>query len=102
MGGDNNKNENSNWMEKYYSRIVISDEYRRGKFLIYDCYGGFYVCVIKKNFEYCGLKRKDVMKRRNFKLLPCAPLKEYKTSELCIKSQYEAQHRRKNMDVCRL
>ena len=44
--------------DKMGDDIRISRFYRRGPYLIYDCKGKHFACVIKENFENCEERRK--------------------------------------------
>lgn len=64
----------------------ISEVYRSGNFLIYDCVRGNYACVNKDGFEYCKSVREESLKEGD-KILSCAPLKKFNRYQFCIEQQ---------------
>ncbi len=68
--------------------VPISDEYREGKYLIYDCEGGFFACVGIYSFDRCKEKRQKAFSEKAFKL-PCAQLKKFNSFVRCNKMHYK-------------
>ena len=86
--------------EEYVPPLHISKKYSRGKFLIYDCEERHYACVIGQDFSSCQEKRKQVLFKKDRRLLPCSPLKEFASVVKCEKEQYRLQHRRRDRSFC--
>ncbi len=73
-------------ISKINDASYISNIYRRGPFLIYDCERGYYACVNKDGFNYCKDIRNDSRKKR-YRILSCAPLKKFEVKKDCIAVQ---------------
>lgn len=67
---------------------AISDEYKQGEYLIYDCEGHYFACVDIDSYRTCQNKRSIAWKTRQLRL-GCTPLKELSSVDLCIKQQYQ-------------
>lgn len=86
-------------IEKAVLEPMISEDYKQGEYLIYDCKGHYFACVNDFSFELCRERRDDAIlnKRDN---LPCAPLKKFKTQKECFKNQYQQIHNPKDKMFC--
>ncbi len=82
-----------------YEGVMISDKYRRGSALIYDCTKGFYACVSFNNFDQCQEQREEE-KAKFTSVLSCAPLKKYDTIGECEQTQREVIHRLIRKEFC--
>ncbi len=69
-----------------YADKIISEEYKEGPFLIYDCAGKFWACVDTEGFKSCQDKRKEASAKAKTNLA-CTPIQEFNTSSLCFLSQ---------------
>ncbi len=67
---------------------LISDIYRTGEYLIYDCKKRHFACVNKESFVRCKEKRQESFRLR-YSHHPCVPLKNFKEQDLCFKKQLE-------------
>ena len=67
--------------------VYISEIYREGAFLIYDCQDRHFACVDQKGFGYCSDLRQSAMSLKKYDL-PCAPLKEFSSMDECVQMQY--------------
>lgn len=86
-------------MERMRTEPKISSEFARGEYLIFDCSKRYFTCVNKVSFEKCKLLREKGYRGKR-KLLPCAPLKEFKSQEACFKKQYSLIHNQKAKGYC--
>ena len=66
----------------------ITNRYKGGPYLIYDCVGEFYACVDQDSSEKCREKR-DVSISKKETRLPCAPLKQFNDKKSCLQKNYE-------------
>lgn len=66
----------------------ISERYKGGRHLIYDCRGQFFACVNIDSKETCQMLRGRSFEKNEDKLR-CAPLKSFPDKESCLKRQYE-------------
>lgn len=71
---------------KTHNTKYISDIYRSGNYLIFDCEGGHYACVNKDGFEYCRSLRSESLAEGN-KVVSCAPLKKFSRYQFCVEKQ---------------
>jgi hypothetical protein len=78
---------------------LISNTYRNGEYLIYDCKKRHFACVNNESFAYCKNKRKESFELRQSHH-PCAPLKKFKEQELCFKKQVELIGQVPNKKFC--
>ncbi|GAB4012308.1 MAG: hypothetical protein Fur0010_08030 [Bdellovibrio sp.] len=86
-------------IEKAVLEPMISEDYKQGEHLIYDCKGHYFACVNDLSFELCRERRDDaILNKRD--ILPCAPLKKYKTQNECFKNQYQQIHNPKDKLFC--
>lgn len=77
----------------------ISEKYKSGPFLIYNCEDLYFVCVDEDAFLSCKEERDKARHRRDFRL-PCAPLKEFDHFDLCVVAQYEKMAQKRAMHFC--
>ena len=66
--------------------VDISFKYQKGKFLIYDCLGSYWVCTSEMEYKRCHESRRNSLADRD-ENLPCASLKEFSSKKDCIKEQ---------------
>ncbi len=94
------KEANEEFFRKQAEEYRISEKYRAGNFLIYDCVDQHYVCVDEYSFLTCGEKReKDKSeKKSDFR---CTPFKKFKTKEECLKKNDEMIVRKSSASFCR-
>lgn len=86
--------------DKMGDDIRISRFYRRGPYLIYDCKGKHFACVIKENFENCAERRKKA-KIWNKSGLACVPLKKFENRLNCEKTHREKLPQRSPEPLCK-
>ncbi|MEI8347103.1 MAG: hypothetical protein WCG27_06535, partial [Pseudomonadota bacterium] len=74
------------YLDDYYERMTkrISEVYKSGMYLIYDCIERHFACVNNDGFERCREQR-ELSKKRGRGLLSCAPLKKFSTTPECNK-----------------
>jgi len=75
-------------IETKKSNYQITNRYKAGPYLIYDCTGEFYACVDQDGSENCRQKR-DVSITKKEPRLPCAPLKSFADKKSCLQKNYE-------------
>ena len=62
-------------------KAIISNIYRRGEYLIYDCINKHFVCVIESHYERCReTGTKEIVYDSNF----CLKIKEFQTQPDCF------------------
>lgn len=66
----------------------IDNKLRAGKYLIYQCENKHFACVDEVGFQNCKENRKKSKSQKNFKLLDCAPLKEFQSKLKCVEESY--------------
>ncbi len=66
----------------------ISERYKGGRHLIYDCRGQFFACVNIDSKEACLLSRQR-SKEKGEEMFRCAPLKTFVDKESCLRRNYE-------------
>lgn len=86
-------------IEKASAEPLISNEFKQGEHLIYDCRGHHYACVNDISFSYCQDLRDEAIERKKDSL-PCAPLTKFKSQKECFKEQYKQIHQQKNKTFC--
>ena len=86
--------------DKMSDDIRISRFYRRGPYLIYDCKGKHFACVIEENFENCEERRKKA-KVWNKNNLSCVPLKKFENRFNCEKTHREKLSQRSPEPLCK-
>jgi len=86
-------------MQEDLNEPWISQKYKRGEYLIYDCKSHYFACVNSISYEICEEKR-DSEKSDGKRFLTCVPLKQFKTQKLCFTEQYKQIHRPKNKLFC--
>lgn|GEM_PF-2069553 len=86
--------------EVYRPARRISKKYFEGNTLIYDCVARHYACVDSVSLDRCKEDRELALREKKLKILPCAPLKEFKTFISCAKEQEKLQERRFNREFC--
>ena len=69
----------------------ISEEYKSGMYMIYDCLERHFACVNEDGFVKCREKREFSKKKRR-PFLDCAPLKKFATTPECLKKYYNLIH----------
>lgn len=79
----------------------ISDKYRAGSSLIYDCQERHFACVNQTSYEQCG-ERRDVSLEKRRAILSCAPLKHFDNLDKCIEELYRVIHSAVNKEFCLL
>lgn len=79
---------NEEVIETRKSNYQITNRYKGGAYLIYDCVGEFYACVDQDSSEKCREKR-DVSISKKETRLPCAPLKQFNDKKSCLQKNYE-------------
>jgi hypothetical protein len=67
----------------------ISEKYKGGEYLIYDCEKDFYACVNMEGYELCSTKRQAAIALKE-KSYPCAPLKKFEDKKSCLLKNYSA------------
>lgn len=77
----------------------IDHQYRRGKYLIYDCRRKFFVCVNGEGFSSCQESR-DEAKEERLASLPCAPLRTFDDEEQCVLKQQKLVESLTRTDFC--
>ncbi len=86
-------------MERRRKEPKISQEFSRGRFLIYDCKQRSFVCVNEPSYLLCREKR-NLGYRAKRLALPCAPLKEFKEQVECFNKQYSLIHSQSEKSYC--
>ena len=71
--------------------IMISREYARGPYFIYNCDDRHFACVDDVSIENCQLDRTVALRDRKYHL-PCAPLRKFLTQKECISEHYKLVH----------
>lgn len=75
-----------NTQEDDSSGILISEDLREGRYLIYKCNDKHYACVDKDSYDQCkNIRGKDIKKKEVD--LSCWPLKAYKNQQACFIEQ---------------
>jgi hypothetical protein len=69
----------------------ISENYRAGNTLIYDCLDNHYACVNELSMEKCNEDRSTAIKKKLAKY-PCAVLKTFPKKEDCLLKNYQVLH----------
>jgi hypothetical protein len=65
---------------------LIADNYEAGRFLMYDCLEGHWVCVGDPFYQNCLAKRTQELQEKKFKA-SCAPLGPFPTKKSCFQRQ---------------
>lgn len=65
----------------------ISDRYKGGEFLIYDCKLEFFACVNAEGQTDCLTRRNTAISSKK-KVYPCAPLRKFSDKESCVLKNY--------------
>jgi hypothetical protein len=79
----------------------ISDKYRAGSSLIYDCAERHFACVNQTSYEQCEERRAVSLEKRRA-ILSCAPLKHFANLDLCVEELYRVIHSSVNKEFCLL
>lgn len=61
----------------------ISDKYEAGKYLIYDCKDGHWVCVAEPFYKNCQETRSQELAKKGVVHLSCAPIGEMASKKSC-------------------
>jgi hypothetical protein len=85
---DTSKFEKEEVVNETQGNYQISERYKGGRHLIYDCRGQFFACVNIDSKETCQMLRGRSFEKNEEKLR-CAPLKSFADKESCLKRQYE-------------
>ncbi len=86
--------------ELHREGVEVSENWKAGAFLIYDCTGGHFACVNKSSFTKCKEMRTETLSLENSHYLPCAPLKMFKGQEKCIDIIYDLITRPRKKSFC--
>ena len=70
------------------SNYQMSEEFKAGSALIYDCKRGHYTCTDSDGYAKCKMKR-DFDKTKGLTFYSCAQLKIFPTKVDCVKMNYE-------------
>jgi hypothetical protein len=73
-------------LEKIEQGDQVSEKYRAGAYLIYDCDDQHFVCADIENQVECDEKREKAFVTKSERL-PCAVLKQYVKKEECLEAQ---------------
>lgn len=65
---------------------LIADNYEAGRFLLYDCEEGHWVCVTEPFFQECEQKRAHDITTKKVKAR-CAPLGSFPTKKSCFQRE---------------
>lgn len=79
---------NEELIEEKKSNYQITNRYKGGPYLVYDCEGEFYACVDVDGSEKCREKRDESINKKETRL-PCAPLKKFEDKKTCLQKNYE-------------
>jgi hypothetical protein len=79
--------------------LLISNIYREGSYLIYDCKDRHFACVDEESYNGCRERREKALRALS-KYLECAPLKKFDTQKKCRKVHYEQMHSVANKSFC--
>ena len=71
--------------------VMISREYARGRYFIYDCDDKHFACVDEVSMQNCQLDRKVALRERKYRL-PCAPLRSFAEEKDCLGEHYKRMH----------
>lgn len=71
--------------------IRLSMRYYQGEVLVYDCRDRHFVCTSIDSANECHNERDLLLNKNRFEL-PCAPIKQFKDHETCVKEQYKRIH----------
>jgi|GEM_PF-1570752 len=72
--------------EKIEQGENLSDKYRAGPYLIYDCTAEHFVCADVENQVECDVSREKSFVKKSERL-PCAVLKQYSSRDVCLEEQ---------------
>ncbi len=75
-------------LKELKSNFQMSEEFKAGESLIYDCKRGYYTCTDKDGFDKCKMKR-DKDKADGLTFYSCAQLKVFPNRLDCLKTNYE-------------
>jgi hypothetical protein len=79
---------NEELVETRKSNYQLTNRYKGGPYLVYDCQGEFYACVDVDGSEKCREKRDESINKKETRL-PCAPLKKFEDKKTCLQKNYE-------------
>lgn len=79
---------NEEVFETRKSNYQLTNRYKGGPYLVYDCVGEFYACVDVDGSEKCREKRDESINKKETRL-PCAPLKKFEDKKTCLQKNYE-------------
>lgn len=75
-------------IETKKSNYQITNRYKGGAYLIYDCDGEYYACVDEDSSVKCRERRDKSISKKEARL-PCAPLKKFDDKKTCLQKNYE-------------
>lgn len=75
-------------IETKKSNYQITNRYKGGPYLIYDCDGEYYACVDEDSSGKCRERREKSISKKETRL-PCAPLKKFDDKKTCLEKNYE-------------
>lgn len=65
---------------------AMNEKYSKGRHLVYDCEGEYYVCTREEEFKYCNERREKSLEELDVNL-SCAPIKAFPSEKECHKRQ---------------
>ena len=78
---------------------LISETYRNGAYLIYDCKERHFACVNDESYKLCQDNRKKSFLLRQSHH-PCAPLKKFTEQSFCFKQQIKLIEKNPDKKFC--
>lgn len=79
--------------------LIISKDFIRGSYLIYDCRHSHFACVNKDSADKCRGWREKAQ-RKGQDNLQCAPLRPFISSEKCVQEQQKQVDHPQNLYFC--
>ncbi len=86
--------------KKFMEEVYITNEFRRGEFLIYNCDLKHFACVNKDSFKLCANKRRN-SKEFKQKGQSCRPIRSFKDQASCFTAQYKVSQKTSMENFCK-
>lgn len=77
----------------------LSDRYTKGKYLLFDCYRGHWVCTSEIEFNACEKKREDEYYSTDL-TYSCLPIMKLSNDKECHKKQYDFMYGEGHLFYC--
>jgi hypothetical protein len=86
--------------KKYVEEVYITNDFKRGPNLIYDCNIKHFACVNKQSFELCQNRENRAMKAKA-ENRDCRPIRKYEDQPTCFKFQYKVSQKTRMEKFCK-